>query len=102
MIIDISNSQFKQIFNDERLYLPIRWAGDDFASVLEELYHLYQKRIDKLHKKEADIEIERINFPGASTKVSTGHFTLALLGQGICPTRINPPLRAPSRQAAGY
>ena len=51
MIIDISNSQFKQIFDDERLYLPIRWTGDDFASVLEELYHVYLKRIYKLHKK---------------------------------------------------
>lgn len=60
MIIDISNSQFKQIFDDERLYLPIRWAGDDFASVLEKLYHVYQKRIDKLHKKDANIGIERI------------------------------------------
>ena len=70
MIFDIPNSQFKQIFDDERLYLPIRWAGDDFASVLEELYHLYQKHIDKLHKKDADIEIERI-ITGCSLIVKT-------------------------------
>ena len=44
----------------KKLYLPIRWAGDDFSSELEELYHLYQKRIDNLHNKDDNIEIERI------------------------------------------
>lgn len=47
MIINISSSKFKQIFDDEQLFLPIRWDGEDFISTLEALYHDYQNQIEK-------------------------------------------------------
>jgi len=31
MILDISDSAFKKIFDEENLFLPIRWDGTDFA-----------------------------------------------------------------------
>ena len=27
MILDISNSEFKNLFEDKKLFLPIRWDG---------------------------------------------------------------------------
>lgn len=61
MIIDISSSNFQRIFDNEHLYLPIRWNGSDFISTLDELYHLYQCRINEAIKKdEARIDDERI------------------------------------------
>ena len=47
MIINISSVEFQQIFDDERLYLPIRWNGNDFISTLDALYHTYQYQIEK-------------------------------------------------------
>lgn len=31
MIIDISNLEFKNLWEDEKLFLPIRWDGYDFC-----------------------------------------------------------------------
>lgn len=47
MIIDISNSGFKKIFQDEELFLPKRWNGIDFIAELRKLFDLY---IDHLKK----------------------------------------------------
>lgn len=41
MIIDISDSAFKRIMNDERLFLPARWDGVDFSATLEKLFNYY-------------------------------------------------------------
>lgn len=46
MILDISDSAFKQIFSDQRLHLPIQWDGTDFAGTLEKLFSIYITNID--------------------------------------------------------
>lgn len=58
MILDISNSTFRQIFNDPRLYLPIQWDGIDFEGTLEKLFNVYISNIDRnitadAHKSES-------------------------------------------------
>ena len=67
MIIDISNSQFKQIFNDKNLYLPIRWDGNDFTSTLEEHFHQYICHIDELTR------IEQKSFGNERVKTCCSH-----------------------------
>ena len=47
MIIDISDSTFKEIFTDERLFLPIRWDGLDFSDTLEKLLDIYIEHVKK-------------------------------------------------------
>ena len=34
MILDVSDSAYKNILNDEQLFLPIRWDGDSFPETL--------------------------------------------------------------------
>ena len=46
MILDVSDKAFKQIFNDENLYLPHRWDGTDFSNSLGKLFNDYIKRIE--------------------------------------------------------
>lgn len=46
MIIDISDSNFRKIFQDKSLYLPIRWDGVDFYNNLENLLNNYCKLIE--------------------------------------------------------
>lgn len=46
MIIDISDSAFKNILNDEYLFLPIRWDGVDFTASLEKQLNYYIKRLE--------------------------------------------------------
>lgn len=46
MILDISDSTFRQIFQDKSLHLPIRWNGDDFYIYLERLFNKYCKTIE--------------------------------------------------------
>ncbi len=41
MIIDISDSGFKRIFNEKQFELPIRWCGGDYAQFLKNLYNQY-------------------------------------------------------------
>lgn len=41
MILDISDNEFKSVFHDKNLFLPIRWDGDDFAATLRRLYNCY-------------------------------------------------------------
>lgn len=48
MIIDISDATFKNILNDERLYLPIRWDGSDFSSTLTALFYHYINQLESL------------------------------------------------------
>lgn len=45
MIIDISNSRFKDIMGDNELYLPIRWDGADFSETLSKLFKYYKKKL---------------------------------------------------------
>ncbi len=46
MILDISDSAFRKIFQDESLHLPIRWDGNDFYICLEKLFNKYCKTIE--------------------------------------------------------
>lgn len=57
MILDISSLDFKKIFDNEQLYLPIRWDGNDFISTIDKLYHLYQSRINEAIKND-DVKID--------------------------------------------
>ena len=41
MILDISDCEFKHIFQDRSFYLPIRWTGDDYYQYLEKLLNKY-------------------------------------------------------------
>lgn len=47
MILDISDSAYKNILNDEQLFLPIRWDGDSFPETLECLFSRYTKRLEE-------------------------------------------------------
>ena len=47
MIIDISDSGFKKIFNDKQFELPIRWSGGDYAQFLKSLYSNYIQNLCK-------------------------------------------------------
>ena len=47
MILDISDSAYKNILNDEQLFLPIRWDGDSFPETLERLFSRYTKRLEE-------------------------------------------------------
>lgn len=61
MIFDISDQNFKKMFKNNQLYLPIRWDGYNFVSTLEQLYHLYQICIyEVIQKDSVNIDIERI------------------------------------------
>lgn len=41
MIIDVSSEEFKRVFANKNLFLPIRWNGSDFVSTLQKLYSDY-------------------------------------------------------------
>lgn len=53
MILDISDSEFKDIFGDAQFHLPIRWDGTDFNDTLQKLFEEYLWRVDSrlTHKK---------------------------------------------------
>ncbi len=51
MIIDISDKQFRKIFDNEQFYLPIRWDGTDFAITLENLFNKYIRQVEGLDIK---------------------------------------------------
>lgn len=46
MILDISDTSFKNILDDKELYLPIRWNGSDFESTLDNLFNHYIHQIE--------------------------------------------------------
>lgn len=52
MIIDISDSEFKKILEDERLHLPIRWDGSDFTKTLENLFSNYIRKLESVSQIE--------------------------------------------------
>lgn len=41
MIIDLSNEQFKRLFDNPEFFLPIRWDGKDFSNTLNNLFESY-------------------------------------------------------------
>lgn len=58
MIIDISNSEFKKLFEDKKLFLPIRWDGYDFLQTLNGLFDYYINKIENLPNNECDIIVD--------------------------------------------
>lgn len=48
MIFDISDSAFRNMLNDEALFLPIRWNGSDFGTTLNNLLNHYIKQLESL------------------------------------------------------
>lgn len=54
MILDISDSTFKNVLNDKSLYLPIRWNGSDFASTLDNLLNHYINQIESLSNENSN------------------------------------------------
>lgn len=59
MILDVSASQFREIFQNESFHLPIRWDGEDFLVTLESLYTEYIDRILQVISKETVKDIRR-------------------------------------------
>lgn len=59
MILDISDSTFRNIFQDENLYLPIRWSGEDFYDCVEKLFNYYCKKNERYYLSE-NLPIKRI------------------------------------------
>ena len=57
MIIDISSDEFKKIFENEKLYLPIRWNGDDFIDTLITLYSDYHDFVVKSCSKDVALKV---------------------------------------------
>jgi hypothetical protein len=47
MVLDISNSTFRRIFDDTQLFLPIQWDGVNFAGTLERLYNAYIINVER-------------------------------------------------------
>ena len=60
MIIDISDNTFKNIFDDEKLFLPLKWDGIDFLTTIEKLYKHYINKLEKL-SDEHDYKYIRTN-----------------------------------------
>lgn len=66
MIFDISDAGFKRIFNDELLFLPIRWDGADFSMTLNSLFDHYIKQIEATpisgagHSKRVEDEVKKV------------------------------------------
>lgn len=59
MIIEISSNEFKNIFKNEKLHLPIRWDGDDFIKTLETLYSDYHNFVTNSCSDEEAQEVEK-------------------------------------------
>lgn len=58
MIFDISDTAFKKILNDNRLFLPIRWDGSDFVSTLDNLFNYYIEQIEVYADGHGDIHAD--------------------------------------------
>lgn len=65
MILDISSSTFKDIMNDENLFLPIRWDGLDFLSTLDSLFNYYIQKLETARKANiSDSNILNVDIEG--------------------------------------
>lgn len=51
MILDISDAEFKKLFNDTELFLPKVWDGSDFNKALKALFEHYLERVDEFFHK---------------------------------------------------
>lgn len=64
MILDISDREFKKVFDDSKLFLPIRWNGNDFSETLKGLFDYYIDKIDESISQEwkgnVDLKIQMI------------------------------------------
>lgn len=80
MIIDISDSKFKNILSDEKLHLPIRWNGNNFLYTLHALFDYYADRINSLlNKKDLYLpclyaDTDEINTVCAFIVEAVGHY----------------------------
>ena len=45
MILDISASKFRRVFEQKRFHLPMRWDGKDFLSTVDSLYTSYRRAL---------------------------------------------------------
>ena len=60
MILDISAQEFRRVFDDERLFLPISWDGNDFSCELKKLYRLYIDSLKDIVSNETVKEVRRV------------------------------------------
>lgn len=64
MVIDLSNRNFREVFKDNRFFLPIRWNGINFVETIEELYEKYLTELKKYATRgepnEENIEIKTV------------------------------------------
>lgn len=61
MILDISDVSFKNVLNDEKLFLPIRWDGADFNITLDNLFNYYIQQLELIEEKEGYYTTRHIN-----------------------------------------
>lgn len=47
MILDISDEEFKRVFSNKQLHLPIRWNNYNFVDTLETLFNIYKNEVRK-------------------------------------------------------
>ena len=59
MIIDISSKEFKRVFDNKNLFLPIRWDESDFVSTLQKLYSDYTDLLFRFCPKEIAEKVRR-------------------------------------------
>ena len=76
MIIDISSSEFKKLWDDEKLFLPIRWDGYDFLQTLDRLFDYYINKLERLPNKDYDISVDSKEVKRACSHLSkaVGHY----------------------------
>lgn len=72
MILDISDAEFKNILNDEQLFLPIRWDGVSFSDTLEKLFNRYIKRLETLSVHNEGYSCSKIRIDIEKIKQTTG------------------------------
>lgn len=51
MIIDISDSTFRNILDDKQLFLPLKWDGRDFSITLERLFNRYINKLESINQE---------------------------------------------------
>ena len=54
------DEEFKTIFNDEQLFLPMRWDGNDFLQTVERLFDYYKSKVKNRLDNENYLMIDQI------------------------------------------
>lgn len=61
MILDISSENFRNIFQNQKFDLPIRWDNSDFLETLKELFESYQQEVKNILNFDKSLMMLRTN-----------------------------------------